>query len=210
MTTIKQTNVKPPKVIVQFDIELREIIKTPYFISRCGHYLIDKRIGDHITLYISTSEKHTYLSYNRHYIHRLVARAWVHNPCPEEFTVIDHINLNPQDNDRKNLRWISRTLNALNKNRKSYATAAKFKKGKRWCTSETSWISKVQFKKKPHTTYFDNEKDACRNTKRVLNALFNEEYDKHAKKSEETRDPFKHYWREGEFGAFMRPDLSDT
>ena len=133
-------------------------------------------------MYISTSEKHTYLSYNRHYIHRLVARAWVHNPCPEEFTVIDHINLNPQDNDRKNLRWVSTTLNALNKNRKSYACGDKYKRGKRWVTSETSCISKVQFKKKPHVKYFDNEKDACANTKTVLNALFNEEYDKHAKK----------------------------
>ncbi len=198
------------KVLVKFDIELREIIKTPYYISRCGHYLVDKRIGDHITMYISTSEKHKYLSYDRHYIHRLVARAWVHNPCPEVFTVIDHINLKTHDNNRTNLRWISKGLNALNKTRKSYATPAKFKKGKRWHISETSWISKVQFKKKPYTAYFDNEKEACANTKRVLNELFISEYDSFAKESKETRDPFKYYWREGKFGTFMRPDLADT
>ena len=85
-----------------------------------------------------------------------------------------------------------------------------FKKGKRWHISETSWVSKVQFKKKPYVKYFDNEKEACANTKRLLNELFITEYETIQKESNETRDPFKYYWREGKFGTAMRPDLADT
>jgi hypothetical protein len=44
-------------------------------------------------------------------IHRAVAMAFVHNPRPDIFTCVDHINHDRKNNHYTNLRWISANLN---------------------------------------------------------------------------------------------------
>ncbi|QWM89590.1 putative HNH homing endonuclease [uncultured phage cr91_1] len=47
----------------------------------------------------------------RHYIHRLVADAFVNNPNPKNYTEINHINSITYDNNYINLEWCNRSLN---------------------------------------------------------------------------------------------------
>ena len=47
-------------------------------------------------------------------VHRLVAESFVHNPRPDIFIEVDHIDRNPRNNHASNLRWLTRQLNALN------------------------------------------------------------------------------------------------
>ena len=49
-------------------------------------------------------------------VHRLVAMAFVDNPNPEVFTVIDHIDGNKDNNHSSNLRWCNQKINTLNPN----------------------------------------------------------------------------------------------
>ena len=46
-------------------------------------------------------------------VHRLVAKAFVLNPCPEIFDEVDHINGVRSDNRWTNLRWVTRKLNMM-------------------------------------------------------------------------------------------------
>ena len=46
-----------------------------------------------------------------YYVHRLVARAWVENPCPKYFNVVHHMDCNKQNNSYKNLQWTTKSLN---------------------------------------------------------------------------------------------------
>ena len=47
-------------------------------------------------------------------IHRLVANAFVKNPRPDIFDMVDHIDGNPSNNHYTNLRWVDSELNAAN------------------------------------------------------------------------------------------------
>jgi hypothetical protein len=47
-------------------------------------------------------------------VHRLVAFAFVENPDPENYTVVDHIDRNKQNNTADNLRWTNYSGNAFN------------------------------------------------------------------------------------------------
>ena len=49
-----------------------------------------------------------------HHVHRLVAQAFVHNPRPDIFTVVDHIDHIRTHNHYTNLRWVSRKFNQTN------------------------------------------------------------------------------------------------
>ena len=47
-------------------------------------------------------------------IHRAVAEAFIHNPRPDIFNVVDHIDCDKLNNHYTNLRWLSSDLNKLN------------------------------------------------------------------------------------------------
>ena len=47
-------------------------------------------------------------------IHRLVAFAFVENLDPENYTIVDHIDRNKQNNRADNLRWTNHSGNAFN------------------------------------------------------------------------------------------------
>jgi hypothetical protein len=44
-------------------------------------------------------------------VHRLVAEAFVENPDPERFTVVNHIDRNPLNNTAENLEWCDQQYN---------------------------------------------------------------------------------------------------
>ena len=48
------------------------------------------------------------------WIHRLVALAFVHNPRPDIFLEVDHVDRNPNNNNASNLRWLTHQLNLMN------------------------------------------------------------------------------------------------
>ena len=48
-------------------------------------------------------------------VHRLVAQKFVHNPRPDIFKLVDHINRDRGDNRAVNLRWVNHHLNMLNR-----------------------------------------------------------------------------------------------
>ena len=52
-------------------------------------------------------------------IHRLVALAFVKNPRPDIFNLVDHIDLNIYNNHHTNLRWLNNQLNGLNNKERS-------------------------------------------------------------------------------------------
>lgn len=47
-----------------------------------------------------------------HFVHRVVAKKYVHNPDPENKIYVDHINSNKFDNRAENLQWLTPTENA--------------------------------------------------------------------------------------------------
>ena len=50
----------------------------------------------------------------KHYIHHIVAGVFLPAPT-EEKCVIDHINRDKHDNRAENLRWVSRSVNGMNR-----------------------------------------------------------------------------------------------
>ena len=70
-------------------------ILKPY---RCGNYL-GLRFG---------------LNEPKYYIHHIVAGVFLPAPT-EETCVIDHINRDKHDNRAENLRWVSRSVNGMNR-----------------------------------------------------------------------------------------------
>lgn len=68
----------------------------------------------------STDNGHGYVVFKHNGVsmrfHRLVCRTF-HGPEPFEGAVVDHINRNSHDNRAANLRWSSKSLNAVNINK---------------------------------------------------------------------------------------------
>ena len=54
-----------------------------------------------------------------YYIHRLVARCFVHNPAPAFFNVVHHKDGNRMNNTTENLEWTNRQMNNAQKKNSS-------------------------------------------------------------------------------------------
>jgi hypothetical protein len=83
-------------------------------------------------------------------VHRIVAQAFVHNPRPDIFDEVDHINHKRDDNRACNLRWVNKELNALNKVKNCIRTWSKFFNAK-----TKSWIFSKQLK---HAGYYSGKR----------------------------------------------------
>ena len=83
------------------------------------------------------------------HVHRLMARAFLHNPRPDVFTLIDHIDRNELNNEMfsgyENLRWLNTSLNALNRDTKGAYFNQRWKKWEaRVCNKSLGWFKTYQ------------------------------------------------------------------
>jgi len=101
------------------------------------------------------------------HVHRLMARAFLHNPRPDVFTLVDHIDQNERNNEMfsgyENLRWLNNSLNLLNRDTKG----AYF--NKRW----KKWEARVRNKS---LGWFKTYQEAHICAKKHKRELFSREY----------------------------------
>ena len=93
------------------------------------------------------------------YLHRVVAHVHVHNPRPDIFHCVDHIDRNPANNHASNLRWVNRILNGLNNDTKGCSYHKIWKK----------WQSVVRGKT---LGYYKTEEEATAVSKKYRKNLF--------------------------------------
>ena len=77
----------------------------------------------------------------QHYVHRLVAKTFVHNARPDIFTEVDHVDGCKYNNCPSNLRWANRTIQNLNRNFKGWSYSKRYNKYKAHCV-----VSGVKYK----------------------------------------------------------------
>jgi hypothetical protein len=65
-------------------------------------------------------------------IHRLVAEAFVKNPRPDIFDMVDHIDHIRSNNHYTNLRWVDNELNTANRKNSKNVAYVKSMKTKKW------------------------------------------------------------------------------
>jgi hypothetical protein len=113
--------------------------------------------------------KSTAGTFRRCFVHRLVAQTYVINPRPDIFLQVDHIDQNPLNNHRSNLRWLSRQLNLLN----SSALGCRFNKGFR------KWHAQLCVSgKKTHLGYYKTFLEGHRAYMAARTAAFDQIYTK--------------------------------
>ena len=112
------------------NVQLRSSTLYPgHYVSSCGKYVRNTRY-ENITKVYRKNPIYTYLQSDGIRIHRLVAAAWVHNPFPGRFDTVDHIDGCTQNNDCYNLRWVSKRLNCIHRNRKRYYEKVRTRTGR--------------------------------------------------------------------------------
>lgn len=91
-----------------------------------NHYLVssDGRVYNTITgRFVGTLRSNGYMQVSLSFngvttnkgIHQIVAEAFCEKPNTDDYLEVDHINRDPLDNRAENLRWVSRSENAKNK-----------------------------------------------------------------------------------------------
>ncbi len=122
-----QTMSIPQKLLID-SIELR-LAKYPWYVSRCGKYAVDHRRKHVLRRYTTPGRKARILmTPSGPSMHRMVGSAWVYNPAPGLFSIIDHIDGNVHNNDASNLRWVNCSLNNLNRIRLPWVRVKYLKK----------------------------------------------------------------------------------
>jgi len=90
-------------------------------------------------------------------VSRLVAIAFVHNPFPDKYKIVDHIDRNIDNNDSENLRWVNDKKSCQNRNdRKCKNVLQLDKKGKlikEWESSKEICKENSNFVYKTLTNY---------------------------------------------------------
>lgn len=98
------------------------------------------------------------------YLHRIITK------CPSNLSV-DHINGNPLDNRRKNLRICSHQQNLMNK--RSHPNKTSKYKGVSWSKNSKKWVAFINKNYKTYFLgYFFIEKDASKAYVRAAKKMF--------------------------------------
>lgn len=93
--------------------------------------------------------------------------------CPKNREV-DHINGNPLDNRKENLRIVTRSKNMMNKRKLKDTFSSKYK-GVHWHKHNKKWIAKLRYNKKDiYLGSFMLEKEAALAYNKKAKELFNE------------------------------------
>ena len=108
-------------------IEMRNSVEHPtLYISACGQWLYNKVRKNYLKKYYrNKTYKYLKCCSAKFYLHRLVARAWVFNPCPGVFNTIDHMDHDTQNNHASNLRWVTVQLNSIHRKLKGFEKIVK-------------------------------------------------------------------------------------
>lgn len=91
-------------------------------------------------------------------VHRLVALYFVENEDVDDYTQVDHIDLDKTNNHASNLRWTNNRLNRLNTKMQSNNTSGY----KGICKNYSSWRGIVQIDGKQKTKTFKKKEDAIK------------------------------------------------
>jgi len=99
-------------------------------------------------------------------IHRMVAYTFCHNPLPDLFNIVDHIDGNTMHNEESNLRWVNALLNVANSSaRNTYLSVRRpiKVKGKQiWVQVEPRWESRITMQGQCYKLgYYTTEAEAC-------------------------------------------------
>ena len=194
-------------VIERFGRIFRRAGDSAYLITSCGEWVINGNYKNVVRHYGRTPQ-YRYLQIDEQLLHRLVGIAWIYNPCPSRFRVVDHIDGDTQNNDMRNLRWVSYTLNSLNRARKKWYEK-KVRKG-RGGKMQVWYQSKVTVAGEVTRKSSSTPEEATNTTKRLLNVLFNKLYEKTLEKNPErpSRPSHMHCWTDRGSTPAMRPGLS--
>ncbi|WP_212958645.1 HNH endonuclease [Paenibacillus albilobatus] len=100
---------------------------------------------------------------------------WMHHVvlgiCPDRKKVIDHINGNPLDNRKINLRIVTHQQNIFNKSPHRKSTS-KYK-GVYWYKARSKWCSKIMLDGRyRHIGYFESEREAALAYNKAAKELF--------------------------------------
>ena len=103
-------------------------------------------------------------------VHQLVAESFLnHTKCGYNL-VVNHINLNPQDNCIDNLEIVTQRDNA---NKKHIISTSKYT-GVCWSKEKRKWRASINLKyKQSHLGYFNNEHEAHLAYKKALSEIKN-------------------------------------
>ena len=188
---------------------LRRVPGTLYFVSKCGqHY--SNLCTPHI---VTTIGRNIYLKYlscgTDHHMHKMVGRAWVYNPCPSKFRWIDHIDGDRQNNQASNLRWVSPSLNGLNKQRSEYAKkeTRKYKS----CKVGVFYRGRVTLEGRSSSISYGNRTECEKACKQLINDTWISQYNKDITTNEKpARAYYLSYWEDYHTTPVMRPGFIDT
>ena len=107
----------------------------------------------------------------RHYIHRLVAEAFITNL--DDKPMVDHYDGNKINNCVSNLRWATRSENGMNQ-KPRLNTSSKYK-GVSFDKHVNKWRSRIRLDKKLiHIGFFSNENEAAQRYNEEAIKLFGE------------------------------------
>lgn len=116
--------------------------------------------------YLNGKQKRKNIVMHRRIMEKIVGREL------KRTEVIDHINHNPLDNTRDNLRIVSNRQNCQNRKRKG---SSKYP-GVYWKKNAKKWRAHIQINGKPkHLGYFNNEREAARAYEKACRELVGEE-----------------------------------
>jgi len=116
----------------------------------------------HIGLYRNGKE-------SKFLLHRLLAITYI--PNPNNFPEVDHIDINPSNNNLSNLRWVSRKDNANNKgiakNNKSGYQGVYYQKNR------NKWVAQYNLNGKSKMKRFNTIEEAISFRQEMVNQYYN-------------------------------------
>ena len=169
-------------------LKVKECPRFPgYFFREDGLFSIGSETGPFLRGLPNNCNGLTYrrihrMAPNNKFVHRMMAFTFCHNPCPDIFKHVDHINGDTECNEAWNLRWVNRVLNRCNSSsRNSYLNLKvpiQNAAGKRrWVWSRPRWQAKlivdgVKYK----LGFYDTEEAASDVSRKFRETMFRKIY----------------------------------